>query len=298
MNPWIQAIRPRTLPLSIAGIITGGGIAYAEIRDHFNLPVFLLCLLTALLLQVLSNLANDYGDFKTGADNTNRKGPMRTLQSGIISPAAMRIAIFLTVLLTLISGIVLLMTAFPGFNTFFFFYLLLGIASIAAAIKYTMGKNPYGYKGWGDIFVFLFFGLVSSFGTYYLLTARVNPLVLLPSMSIGAWSMAVLNLNNLRDIESDKASGKITIPVRIGLQKGLYYQYILILSPFALNMLYAVLMNKLILIVLTSLLMVISFRIFNPLFRDPGHLTLDIMLKRTALFALFFTLMFITGNLL
>jgi 1,4-dihydroxy-2-naphthoate octaprenyltransferase len=295
MNPWISAMRLRTLPLSIAGIITGGTMAYKDHQQVFDPLIFLLAIVTALLLQVLSNFANDYGDFVKGTDNENRLGPSRTLQAGSISTQEMKRAIFLLIAVTLASGITLLFVAFRGIDPEFILFFIAGVLAIAAAIKYTMGQNPYGYRGLGDVFVFLFFGLVSGCGTYFLLSHTFNPNVLLPSVSIGAWSTAVLNLNNLRDIENDTASGKITIPVRIGKSKGLIYHYLLILVPFICNILYSVLTANMILLGCTLFCLLLAVLVFHPLFRDPDHETLDLSLKKTALFTLLFTFAFVSG---
>ena len=298
MNPWISAMRLRTLPLSIAGIITGGVMAYKFSVHNFNIPVFILAILTALLLQILSNFANDYGDFENGADNENRKGPQRAVQSGRITAQSMKGAIIITAIITLIFGLSLLYLAFRNIDLKFIIYFLIGLGCIAAAIQYTMGKNPYGYRGLGDVFVFVFFGLVSSCGTYFLLTHSFSPEVVLPSISIGAWSTAVLNLNNLRDIDNDKASGKITIPVRLGKDNGLIYHYLLISIPFVFNAYYAFLNDNFILLALTFMAMIIGYFLFRPLFKNPDHKIFDTLLKKTALFALLFTILFVTGVLL
>jgi 1,4-dihydroxy-2-naphthoate octaprenyltransferase len=295
MKTWIGAMRLRTLPLSIAGIITGGVMAYKDSYDTIDHRIFIHAIITALLLQILSNFANDYGDFKKGTDNDNRKGPQRAVQSGEITAKAMMRAIIVTALLALASGILLLFLAFRDIDFRFIIYFLIGVACIAAALKYTMGKNPYGYMGLGDIFVFVFFGMVSSCGTYFLLTNTFSWDILLPSISIGAWSTAVLNLNNLRDIDNDKASGKITIPVRLGMAKGLVYHYVLIALPFVCNLIYAILNANQLLIFVTLVSLGFAYVLFKPLFNNPDHETLDGLLKKTALFALLFTGLFVVG---
>ncbi len=201
-------------------------------------------------------------------------------------------------MLTLIFGISLLYLAFRNIDLKFIVYFLIGLASIAASIKYTVGSNPYGYKGWGDVFVFIFFGLVSSCGTYFLLTGTFSWEIILPSISIGAWSTAVLNLNNLRDIDNDKDSGKITIPVRIGKSNGLIYHYILIAIPFAGNIIYSVLTSNYPLLTITCIAIIPAFLLFKPLFNNPGHEILDLSLKKTALFSLVFTILFVVGLLI
>lgn len=226
-NPWIAAFRLRTLPLASASIIMGGALA-ATVDAH-RWSVTLLALLTAILLQVLSNLANDYGDFQNGADLAGRTGPDRMVASGQISAAAMKRAMYITGSLALGSGVGLLWLAFDGFTMAFLGMLLLGLLAIGAAVKYTAGKNPYGYAGLGDLSVLLFFGLVGVMGTFFLHTGAWWWNMLLPAIGLGLLSTAVLNLNNLRDRESDTRAGKRSIPVRIGANWGVRYHNMLVL---------------------------------------------------------------------
>lgn len=227
LNAWIHAARLRTLPLSVAGIIMGSSIALAE-RD-FNGTVFTLAMLTTLLLQILSNLANDYGDYIHGTDNINRVGPQRAVQSGVIKPREMKVAVILVSLLTLLTGTLLIGVAFNEMLSLrFFVFLILGLASIAAAIKYTVGKKNFGYLGFGDLMVFIFFGLVSVLGSYFLHTLTFNIWVLLPATTIGLLSSGVLNINNMRDIENDRLFNKKTIPVRLGSEKSKIYHLALL----------------------------------------------------------------------
>lgn len=182
--------------------------------------------LTALFLQILSNLANDYGDSKHGADHDGRKGPKRAVQSGKISSAKMLNGIKLFLVLSLISGMLLLYFCLPIIGNIGVISLfVLGIAAIIAAIAYTNGKKPYGYMGLGDISVFIFFGLIAVCGTYYLLVGSISSMVLLPAISCGLFSVGVLNLNNMRDIDSDLQAGKNSIPARIGFAKSKIYHY-------------------------------------------------------------------------
>ena len=224
---WIEAFRLRTLFLALSAVIAGGLLPIAS--GLFRPVVFILTLSTALLLQILSNLANDYGDAEKGTDNVNRLGPARTVQSGKISKAEMKRLIIVMASLSLFSGLVLLFSAF-GVNHLvqLITFLVLGLAAIGAAILYTVGSRAYGYKGLGDGYVFLFFGLVGVYGSWYLQTLRLDVDILLPAASIGFFSTGVLNLNNMRDEENDRNHGKQTIPVRIGLGKAKLYHWALI----------------------------------------------------------------------
>lgn len=213
MKAWISAARPRTLPLALSSIIAGSGMA--AYVHAFRWPVFLLATLTAILLQVLSNFANDLGDHENGADNAGRIGPARTVQSGDITPAAMKRAMILSGLLAFLSGCTLIIVSL-GITLTTLVFLLIGLGAITAAVKYTYGRNPYGYAGLGDASVFLFFGLVGVMGTYYLHTGGVPKYVVPVAIAFGLLSAAVLNLNNMRDVLNDSAEGKRTLVVRIG----------------------------------------------------------------------------------
>ncbi len=224
---WISAFRLRTLPLAFSSILMGSFIA--AYHHSFQWIVLCMALMTTLFLQILSNLANDYGDTINGADHEGRQGPRRTVQSGVISLKQMKNAIILFALLSFISGIILLHVSFGNFAQIrFLLFILLGIVAIGAAMRYTMGNNPYGYKGLGDIYVFAFFGLVGVGGTYFLHTGLWNWSILLPAIAIGTLSTGVLNVNNMRDIESDKEAGKQTLVVRIGLKRAKTYHFVLI----------------------------------------------------------------------
>ncbi|UOX32903.1 1,4-dihydroxy-2-naphthoate octaprenyltransferase [Flavobacterium sediminilitoris] len=226
MKHWIQAARLRTLPLSISGIIVGS--AYAYYQGFFNLEITILALLTTLGLQILSNYANDYGDGVKGTD-ANRIGEKRLVGSGIISSSQMKKAVIITAIITFIIALSLIYVAFGKENFgLSLIFILLGIGSIGAAIKYTVGSNAYGYSGFGDVFVFVFFGLVSVLGSNFLFTKTFDWYLILPAISIGLLSVAVLNLNNMRDIENDKTSGKNTLVVKLGLKKAKIYHEIII----------------------------------------------------------------------
>lgn len=199
----------------------------------------MMAAITTTLLQILSNLANDYGDSVNGADHEGRQGPIRAVQSGLIRPAEMKVAMIVFSLLSLISGLVLLFIALADIYLFLLF-LGIGILAIFAAIAYTSGKKPYGYAGLGDISVFLFFGCVGVMGTYYLHTLTFTPSLWLPAAALGLLSTAVLNINNIRDIQSDKAAGKLSIPVRIGKKAAENYHWGLIISAQVLLLVFVI----------------------------------------------------------
>lgn len=249
MKHWIQAARLRTLPLSVSGIIVGSMYAQAYPTDNvltpsevFNWRIFAFAILTTLGLQILSNFANDYGDGMKGTDNQYRVGPKRAIQSGVISPAAMKRAIIITAIVTLISAILLIFYAFGETNIgYSLFFLVLGILAITSAIRYTVGNTAYGYRGYGDLFVFVFFGLVSTLGVNFLYSKQLNFDLFLPATAIGLLSVGVLNLNNMRDEASDRKSNKNTIVVKIGGAKAKKYHYFLIVSAMVLVVVFAVL---------------------------------------------------------
>lgn len=237
-SEWISAARPRTLPLAFSSILMGSALANSS-QASFSWSIFGLTILTITLLQILSNYANDLGDYQNGADLADRVGPARAVQSGKITYKQMLNAINVLAVLCLASGIYLLYTAFGSFsNPSFYRFLLIGLACIVAAITYTAGKKPYGYAGLGDISVYIFFGLVGVIGTYYLQNQNFNWWHLLPASSVGFLAVAVLNINNLRDIESDTRAGKKTIPVRFGKAFGITYHKALLLFSVIFNLVY------------------------------------------------------------
>lgn len=237
---WISAFRLRTLPLALSTVSLGAFLAYFD--GVKNLTVFILALMTTLFLQVLSNLANDYGDSSHGVDNERRVGPQRTVQSGKISSRQMKTAIIICTLLALTTGIPLVFNGLQGAGLLMkIFFFVLGLAAIVSAIKYTVGSKPYGYYGFGDLFVFIFFGLVGVMGTYFLITKHFNPQVLLPASAVGFLSMAVLNLNNMRDRENDALSGKNTLVVRLGIRAARFYHLALIAGSMVCGLVYMIL---------------------------------------------------------
>ena len=228
---WLRAARPRTVLLSLSGILTGGFLAYAECPGTNNWIV-VFCALTAITLQILSNLANDYGDFKKGVDNAHRTGPERALQSGALTERQMLMGIVVTAVLALAFGALLIFVFARLTWHEIAAFAVLGLAAIAAALCYTLGKHPYGYQGLGDLFCFLFFGWVAVAGTYYLATRCLDFTILLPASALGLLSNAVLNINNMRDYENDRASGKNSLVVIMGLKNAFVYHCLLIVLAF------------------------------------------------------------------
>ena len=230
IRPWIQAARLRTLPLSISGILVGS--AYAYYQHTFERIIFVLALCTTLSFQILSNFANDYGDGIKGTD-ANRIGEKRLVASGEITSAQMKKAIIINSVIAFVLAVALIYFAFGQENfVYTFTFLVLGMASIAAAIKYTVGNNAYGYSGFGDVFVFIFFGLVAVIGSNFLYSQHIDIKLFLPATAIGMLSTAVLNLNNMRDIENDRIANKNTLVVKFGLKWAKKYQHFLIIVPF------------------------------------------------------------------
>ena len=241
IKPWIQAARLRTLPLSVSGIIVGS--AYAYYQGFSDWRIVVLALLTTLGLQVLSNYANDYGDGVKGTD-ANRIGEKRLVAAGVITAEQMKKAVIITAILTFIIALLLIYVAFGKENfALSLIFILLGIGSIGAAIKYTIGKSAYGYNGFGDLFVFIFFGLVSVVGSNFLFTHFIDWMLLFPATAIGLLSVAVLNLNNMRDIENDKIAGKNTLVVKMGLKNAKIYHHFLIVLPFVLLFVFSIGIN-------------------------------------------------------
>jgi 1,4-dihydroxy-2-naphthoate octaprenyltransferase len=240
IKPWLSAFRLRTLPLSLSGIIIGS--CFAHYNGEFNGYIMLFAVLVTISLQILSNLANDYGDGIRGTDNANRIGPERAIQSGEISPKQMLEGIKLNILIVTIFTVILLYFAFGSAYVLYalLFFVLAGL-SIYAAITYTVGRSPYGYRGLGDVFVFIFFGLLSVVGSYFLYTKSIDHHVWLPAVCIGLLSMGVLNLNNMRDIESDKLADKETLAVKLGKDRAKMYHITLIVLAMAISVLFSIL---------------------------------------------------------
>lgn len=292
---WIEAMRPRTLPLALSGIIVGSFIALAE--HKYKWVVIILATVTAIFLQILSNLANDYGDSVKGTDNEKRVGPVRTVQSGRITPGQMKNATILFSVFSLISGLILLYFALGNKLWIALIFLFLGIAAIAAAVRYTVGKHAYGYKGLGDLYVFLFFGLTGVIGTWFLNTLYWRFDILLPAAALGFLSTGVLNLNNMRDMENDLASGKKSVASRFGYSKARIYHVILIFLGFLLTIVYAIINYKSIWNFLFLLSLPLFVKDLVSIFKTDNAM-LDPFLKKLALSTLLFSVLFGVGLLL
>lgn len=231
VKSWFSAARLRTLPLSISGVIVGTTLAH--IHGYSNMLIFILALLATISFQITSNFANDYGDGVKGTDNEDRIGPKRALQSGLLSRKELKTGIYIAIIINVILIFSVVYVAFGIKNIpYILLFIVLGGLSIWAAIKYTVGDSAYGYKGLGDIFVFLFFGLLGVLGTMFLFTKFITIDALLPAIAIGLLSTGVLNLNNLRDFESDKKANKNTLVVKMGYENGKVYHYSLLILAF------------------------------------------------------------------
>jgi 1,4-dihydroxy-2-naphthoate octaprenyltransferase len=234
---WIKALRLRTLPLSLSGIVLGSGIA--KFNGFWDWNIFVFAMIATILFQIVSNLANDLGDSMKGTDNEHRVGPMRSVQSGLISQKEMSIAVAVTSFLSFIAASALIFFGTKGLPFgMLWFYGGLAVSCILAAITYTVGKKAYGYNGLGDIMVFLFFGCVSVMGVYPLFAKSIDLLLILPASCIGLLSAAVLNLNNMRDRVNDAKSNKRTLVVLMGPNLAKLYHVILILGALACQTVY------------------------------------------------------------
>ncbi len=293
IKAWLTAFRLRTLPLAVSSVGMGGFLAYST--GVFNWNTMLLTVATTIFLQILSNLANDYGDSIHGADNVNREGPSRTVQSGVITKSQMRNAIITFGLLSLLSGLALLYVSLGWNLESFLFFFGLGILCIVAAITYTVGRKPYGYAGLGDISVLLFFGFTGVLGSYYLFSNRIEFIMILPALTCGLFSVAVLNINNTRDIESDRSAGKYSIPVRIGPRKAKVYHWVLLLSGMLSISVYAGLVFS----EWHQWMFIVSFPLFFMngirLWKAESSRDMDPLLKQLAISTLVFVILFGVG---
>lgn len=291
---WLKAARLRTLPLALSGILMGS--ALAAFYGAFSLPVFILAMVTATLIQVFSNFANDYGDFQKGTDNHQRLGPTRTLQGGEISPAEMKKGMWVIGGLSFVMGIALVYVATWQFSHLAFFsFIGLGILALLAAYFYTAGKKSYGYIGLGDLSVFLFFGLLPVIGVFFLHTNFFETAVILPAVSMGLFSAGVLNLNNMRDIDNDQASGKITMAVKMGSRNSRIYHFAIIGWGWIAALAFTLHQQESLWQWLFVLALPLFLRDLVQINKTTDDRALDPFLKRLALSTLLFTLLFSIG---
>ena len=289
VNSWLSAARLRTLPLSVSGIIIGS--SYAFFVNKFNSSLFIVALLTTIAYQVLSNFANDYGDGIKGADD-NRTGPKRAVQSGLISRPSMKKAITILSLVSIILTLCLVTLAFGAFSKYFFLFIALGSLAIFAAIKYTVGKFAYGYFGLGDLFVFIFFGIVSVLGSNFLFSTNLNWLLMNPAITLGLLSVGVLNLNNMRDLKSDEKLGKKTLAVYMGKKTSKIYHSVIISTAIVLMLKFQISLEiqsiflNIVLFINVLGLLIHLFQIYN--ITQPSRY--DNFLKVVALHAFFYSI--------
>ncbi len=307
LKSYLKAARLRTLPLSVSGIIVGSilgnEVAFKNstlcLKYSFWLSeIFWLSILTTIGFQIISNFANDYGDGIKGTD-ANRVGEARMVASGAISPLQMKKAIAITTFLTLVAAILLIYVSFGKENfAFSILFFVLGITAIIAAIKYTIGKSAYGYSGFGDLFVFLFFGLLSVMGSYFLFTKQLHFIVFFPAIAIGLLSTAVLNLNNMRDRENDKKVGKNTLVVKIGAEFAKYYHYYLIIASLLFTLLYTLIAykNSIQFLFLIAYIPLTKHLVFVA--KNQEASALDGELKKVALSTFLFAILFGLGQIL
>ena len=285
----MSAARLRTLPLSVSGIIIGS--SYAFFVNKFNSSLFIVALLTTIAYQVLSNFANDYGDGIKGADD-NRTGPKRAVQSGLISRPSMKKAITILSLVSIILTLCLVTLAFGAFSKYFFLFIALGSLAIFAAIKYTVGKFAYGYFGLGDLFVFIFFGIVSVLGSNFLFSTNLNWLLMNPAITLGLLSVGVLNLNNMRDLKSDEKLGKKTLAVYMGKKTSKIYHSVIISTAIVLMLKFQISLEiqsiflNIVLFINVLGLLIHLFQIYN--ITQPSRY--DNFLKVVALHAFFYSI--------
>ncbi len=294
IKTWLDTARPKTLPLAVAIILTGS--ALAQWHGTFSWSVTLLCLLTATLLQIVSNFANDYGDYQKGSDTTERIGPLRGIQQGKMTANQLRNGLIVISIASFISGASLIALAYETTQDLIAFAIL-GILAILAAITYTVGKKPYGYLGLGDISVFLFFGLLAVCGTYYLQAHSLDWSIFLPAAACGFLSTAVLNINNLRDIEQDRKAGKNTLIVRIGAENGRIYHWLLLSAAVLCYAIFALLHKPLLLIIIAVIAVLLAKHAYF-VYQQKDPMALRPMLGKMSMLALLSTILFSLGLLI
>jgi 1,4-dihydroxy-2-naphthoate polyprenyltransferase len=285
-------MRLKTLPLAISGAIAGNILAYYE-TGILNFWIFTLCITTAVLLQILSNFANDYGDFTNGVDTIERSD--RLLTSGKISLQQMKFAVYLAAGFSLISGLTLLFISIQIIDASFFVLLSLGILGILAAYFYTSGKKPYGYIGLGDLSVFIFFGVFSVIGSYYLQTKSINSPIWFIAIAMGLLSVGVLNINNIRDIQSDQEKGKKTIPVQIGKTWAIRYHFLLLIQSVIMLIFYAFKIVNWGFVIQIFIILVLLMHHFNKLTKCENRMQFNQQLKQLSLSTLFIIILYCTS---
>jgi len=289
-------MRLRTLPLSVSGIITGSAMAYKA--GKFDLSIFILAILTTLGFQILSNFANDYGDGVKGTDNHERIGPKRAMQSGLLSEKELKNGIIFTSILTILLSLALIYNAFGAENfVLSIMFFLLGCSAILAAVRYTVGKSAYGYRGMGDLFVFVFFGLVAVVGSYFLYVQKLAAIHFLPAVVIGLLSTAVLNLNNMRDRVPDGRAGKNTLAVALGENGSKMYHIALIAIPFLATLIYLYITNFWQWAVIACIVFVPLLFHLRRVIKNDSPALLDPELKKVALSTFAFSVLFAVGLL-
>ena len=298
LKTWLQAARLRTLPLAASGILCGAALAWH--LGAFSWLVSGLALLTALLLQILSNFANDYGDFAKGTDNAARVGPQRTMQSGAITAPQMKRGMALMAFFALCSGVGLIFMALSVLSAAaWIIFGVLGVLAIAAAVMYTVGARAYGYRGLGDLMVFIFFGLVGVMGTYYLNTGTLSLASWLIAIGIGTLSTGVLNLNNMRDIDNDLVSGKMTLAARLGFREAkIYHSTLIVLSVLCFVGVVVLFSLKIWALVVLLPPVLLLFKDLQQINRTAKKAALDPFLKKLSLSTFFISLMFILSLLI
>ncbi|MGJ8658628.1 MAG: 1,4-dihydroxy-2-naphthoate octaprenyltransferase [Cellulophaga fucicola] len=291
LKAWVNAARLRTLPLSVSGIIVG--YALASLFGFTNSTIFILALLTTVALQVTSNFANDYGDGVKGTDNDTRIGPKRAYQSGILARKELKRGIIIAIVISLALTIALILSAFSTDSLIYIaIFFVLGILAVWASIKYTVGESAYGYRGLGDVFVFIFFGLVSVLGCMFLLTNKLYAIAFLPAITVGLLSVAVLNLNNLRDIISDKNSGKNTIVVKMGFLNGKKYHYSILIVSFICALVFTLYSYTSFINFIWIIAYIPIAKHFTRIVKMKDSLTMDPELKIVALSSFLFAILF------
>ncbi len=296
INSWIHAARLRTLPLSLSGIIVGSFVAFKQ--GFWDIRIFILSILTTLFLQILSNFANDLGDSYKGADNEGRVGPVRAVQSGKITQKQMTLGTIIMSAFSLATAIPLIIIGTNGMpSSVLWTYVVLAFLSVLAAITYTVGKKAYGYSGMGDVMVFIFFGLVSVLGVYSLYAKDFDWTLLGMAFGIGMLSIAVLNLNNMRDHENDKLVNKITIVVSMGFEKAKIYQTTLIIGSF-IGISTFIIVNEWWLSLIALLPYIVLIKHLLKVWKTDIPQTLDPELKKVALSTFAISILFLISTVL